>query len=141
MQVDELASVGQRLETMREALRDEQASPILGRQSFCVPAQESGRVASQVHRDIEDLSLQATDEFVLRMRRILEVEPPCGASPSCEGMVDLADCKRMSRVGERTVAVKAAEEPARVLPGETLDQHQTAKRRRLDPERAVGHVS
>ena len=65
--VEHLDIVGQRLQAVGAALRDQQRHAVVGREPLGVPLQEGRRAAAQIDRDVPDLAAQAADE--LRSRR------------------------------------------------------------------------
>ncbi len=128
MQIDQFAIFRERLEAVREPLRDEQASAVLRGEDGPVPMQKSGRVAPQVNRHIEYLAVQATDQFDLSVRGILEMHP--AHTPLCSGqrVIHLRDRLVHAGFPELIRAEEPRQESALVLDRFALHQLQSGQR-------------
>ena len=68
--------LAQHTEPVREAPRDEELSVVLPRKLDGHVPPEGRRPLPDVHRHIEDRALYHPDQLCLRVRRLLEVQPP-----------------------------------------------------------------
>ena len=82
MEVEQLAIRFEYLEAMGAALGNEQCVHRLGAQFHRAVAQESGRVAPQIDRDVEHPAPEAADPFGFGKRRCLEMQPAQGSGPA-----------------------------------------------------------
>ena len=73
MQIEKTRIGFQHLKSMRTSLGNYESEAILRRKLNAIPLQKCRGSAPQVDRDIVNLPLNATDNFCLRMRRILKM--------------------------------------------------------------------
>ena len=95
VQVEQLAVICQGLEAMGKALGNNEAGVVRFGQDDPLPRQEGRRVLAQIHGDVVDLPPKTSHHLDLRMRWMLEVEPPDGPLAPGVRVIDLAH-----RVGE-----------------------------------------
>ena len=99
MEIEKFAILRQRLDPVREALCNQQATLIGRRQEFGMPSQECGGVPAHVYRYVEYLSAQTRHELSLRVRRSLKVHAADVAAVPRERMVNL--CQWLLDPGSR----------------------------------------
>ena len=91
MKIEQLAIIGQSLETMRKAFRDKEAREIFRGQGFPMPLQECVRIGADIHCHVEDGASQTGDDLDLSVRRVLEMHASYSPCLTCERPVDLDD--------------------------------------------------
>ena len=89
MEVKHFAVLGQGLKAVREILWYQERLMVLRTQELRVPAQESRRISTQIHGDIEDFAAKTADKFGFRVRRILEMQTSHNAAPDSQRVIDL----------------------------------------------------
>ena len=141
MAVQQFNLVGQRLETMGKAFRNQQRVAVIRRQAFTMPLQIGRGADSQVHGQIPHLTPDAVHQFHLGMGRALIVQATHRAAPGRVGMVDLRDRLAPSRRAELFGAKQARQEAAGISQMLALNQLQAGQRQRRDRETAHGRAS
>lgn len=107
VQIEHLATTGQRLESMREAFRNEQRFAAFTIKHHAVPMQERARTLAQIDRHVEDLSLHTGDQLRVRMRADLQMHAPHRAQIPCERPIDLPDHALPKDAGKIRLIVEA----------------------------------
>lgn len=132
VKVEHFAIVGECLETVREAFRNDKCLVIVGAQTLGMPFQAGRRALPQVYSDVEDLATQAGDQFHFSMGRKLEMHTAQRPGPSREGMVDLDNIS----IADYRLKILHAEQPLKVTTliadGQALNDFKSDNRRRLD---------
>jgi len=123
MAIPQLHAIGQRLEAVGEAQRDQQRPAVHRGQPFGVPVQERRRAGPQVDRRIPYLAAQAADKLGLGMRRVREVHTAHGPARGGEGVIDLGDGPSPASGPQLLGAEQTQQEAARIT--DTLALHKS----------------
>lgn len=138
VKIKQFAVSGKRLEAVGETLGDNQRPVILRAQTLGVPAQEGRRTAAQIDGDVEDLTLEATDELRLGVGRRLKVQSPDRAWLGGQGVVDLGNGSAAEKGSQRVTAEDALQVTALIADGVTLQQREPAQGGRSEGEAVHG---
>ena len=93
VEIQQLTIVRQRLEAVREAFRYQHTPIVIRGKLHRMPAQKGQRRSAQIDRNVEHFPPQTGDDFILGMRRILEMQPAQCPSLFRQGVIDLHDRK------------------------------------------------
>jgi hypothetical protein len=97
VKVKKLTIVGERLKSMREALRNKEAPEILIRENFTMPVQKGRRIRAQIHGHVKDPASQTRDELRFGMWRMLKMEAANRSRQLGESVINSSGAKMRSR--------------------------------------------
>lgn len=132
VKVDQFAILRKRLKTMGESFGDKKTFSILRGKNFAMPAQEGRGTLPDVHRDIEDLAPETTDNLGFSMRRVLKVQAANSALPDGMAVVDLGNTLVKSGLPKLLCTEETAEETPLVLDGLTFHNIESFKKCRVE---------
>ena len=130
VQINEFALRGQRLESMREPLGDQQTLMILRGENIGIPAEECWRTTTDVHGNIINLAFEATDNLGFGMWWILKMQTAHSAFFPRKCVIDLRNRLPQPCFTEVLGTIKTAEKPPVILNGLALDNGEAGNGRR-----------
>src|SRR5690606_14973098 len=136
--VEHLHIIRHRLEPVREAGRNEEASCILAGEQLAMPLPIGGRTGADINGNIENLAAQASDEFRFLMRRVLKMHPAHRAALCCPRPVQLGNAPLPARFSQFIRTEETLQPAALISHAFACDENEPIKRRRRHVE-ARGH--